>query len=1040
MKKKIFENISKALPSFFKNSTDYLKSNFEENGQQILGNASGTAAVITRLFAQPLIDNYFKKLSEKKIENFGLNTYLKAGFLQASDTLEQIKERLDNTVKPELIFEIINKSIVNEITELETKNILTVFQPKYHPAIVSIKNNYLRILKDINAKPEDIKYFLLDFNNNIEATISVQFGKEDYEKHLQQIDDYRFKENEVNFLLEMSNLDKIGFKESENLLFEKTFGEWCKTSQFRDYENETVPSHEDYEDNLETREKELKPIEELIDQYFRIKPQNSLEKILFIVADFGKGKSVFMKQYASQLAKNYINNGEGYFPVYFNLRNFKNYSSEGKLGVISDYLETAFSIKIEDSYFQSKKYIFLIDSLDESGELNKRAIDHVINSIKSIQKIDKTKYKTNRIIITSRPFDDGLSYHLNEHRPFTIKNEEGRNIEHFISAYGFKKTQFNNWLINTLKNNHKIDEIKSVGFAKKIIESISNDYELDIYEELLNSGTLSHSELRRPIFAYMIYQLIINNVDFLSVGKIGIYLSFLNLLTKEAKHIHDANYKVNLKEEFEFRNILHATSSLWMYQRHKGMQGVLKKADICRTVEGKTNNEDDFEIIERIKGQGLAEIQFLSHSYFGEENNVLHFQHQSFAEILLAEYYLKVFIKYAFDKNNDIEDARIKLTLGEPTEQTVLFLKEMLNLLKETSSSNKTLEIIEKRRLLFPLMASLATQKNNRLFTNEIFYNWYNLYNIEDNQTEYPKEALENWCIDENKLNLITNLSANIINSKNNYLLTKSESKTSLFDNEVIELVHRNAQSLPMNIDKWLSLVVGNGLYNNLNRRSNKNTYKIKLFNTDYKIDSSILFDMIRNWNFAFNDSCPIWAKNLFRGLDMRNNQKITQLSHYNLDGIDFSYSYLKSINSWSGNWCRTKMNYCTFNDVSFISCLFFEMEMIKIKKIINSFEMGNCQIGSNFTLFESFNFSSLKEEINPEYENEHVTFINDFFATHEFLDNAILNSIKGILIYGLQNSLFKIDDILKGFVFDSEATKSKFINYFNDFKIYEKS
>ena len=123
-------------------------------------------------------------------------------------------------------------------------------------------------------------------------------------------------------------------------------------------------------------------------------------------------------------------------------------------------------------------------------------------------------------------------------------------------------------------------------------------------------------------------------------------------------------------------------------------QGVLKKADICRVLEEKKTNESEREILERYKKEGVTEIEFLSHSYFGEENNELHFQHQSFAEILLAEYYLKVFIKYAIDKKPNIDEARSKLILGEPTAQTIEFFKELLMLLKGSVSTEST----EKRK------------------------------------------------------------------------------------------------------------------------------------------------------------------------------------------------------------------------------------------------------------------------------------------------------------------------------------------------------
>ena len=227
-----------------------------------------------------------------------------------------------------------------------------------------------------------------------------------------------------------------------------------------------------------------------------------------------------------------------------------------------------------------------------------------------------------------------------------------------------------------IESRSDLDRIQTSGFAQDIIVSIKKGEIFDAYQLLLENNTLSESELRRPIFSYMIYQLIINNVDFQKVGKIGVYLSFLNLLTKEAKHIKDVNYRINLEEEFRFRNILHAIAALWMYQRQQGKQGALNKADICRVLDGeRLQNETDIQIMERYQKEGVIDIQFLSHSYFGENDNILHFQHESFAEILLAEYYLKVFIKYALDEGFAFETARPKLILGEPTEQTAQFLK-----------------------------------------------------------------------------------------------------------------------------------------------------------------------------------------------------------------------------------------------------------------------------------------------------------------------------------------------------------------------------
>lgn len=1016
MKKKFVENIAKTLPYIFKEVVDSLKDNFNNNGKKILENSGGTIGVITRLFAQPLIDKYFDNLSTKKLSNYGLNTYLKASINQANESLKKIEDKFNPIYDVDAIMLALDNSITQEMILFNKNDLIIIFQPEYHPAVIFIKNNYQRILANLEINSDDIGIFIKDFNEKIAQKIKEEFG-DDFSKHQEEISGFITKENESILLWDTIQQAKIGFKENENLKYENTYAEWEKVHDLR--EPGIIEEQED--DDLieqatyERHEQSLKKIETLIESYFTSSTANTLEKILFIIADFGKGKSVFVKHYAAELAKSYLKNSEGYFPIYFNLRNFKNYSGEHYLGVIGDYLETRYGIKINDEYFQSKKYVFLVDSLDESGELNRGSIDKVISSVKNIQNIDKTKYRTNRIIITSRPFDEGLSNHLNDHEPFLFKNIDGRDVPYYVSIYGFTKEQFNDWLHEVLISFPTLEKVQVTGFAKEIISAALENRKIDIYKELLKTNTLSKSELRRPIFAYMIYQLILNNVDFLKVGKIGVYLSFLNLLTKEAKHIHDATYIVNLKEEFEFRNILHATAALWMYERQNGKQGILNKADICRVLQGKITNETDNELLDRFRGQGLTEIQFLSHSYFGENNNLLHFQHQSFAEILLAEYYLKVFIKYALDENVDIDEARIKLSLGEPTKQTVLFLREMLQLLRDTTTTNITKEIIEKRKLLFPLMASLAAKKNQCLFCNDIYYSWYNNCTLEENHIEYPLSSLENWCIDDKKLNKIINLASAIINSKNSYLSTQANPKTALFNNEVLEVPIQFVSNITQNIDKWLSLLVGNVLYNDLTIKNDP-----KLFNKDFKINFYQLFEMIKSWNYTNNDSAPNWAKDLFMGLDMRPNTNTIDLAKYNFDGIDFSYSYFKYFKSWGTNWSRCIFNHCSFINISFITSFFYSSTFANIIEMDSNIYFANCEINPGgiklLDLFKTRNMITFDRKEKSWYVNRVDIEGDDIFLT-----------ISGFIIYGLKRAIFTIDDIKNRFKFDSKRTKKIF-------------
>ncbi|MDR0232307.1 MAG: NACHT domain-containing protein [Dysgonamonadaceae bacterium] len=1024
MKRKTLEKVVEIIPDFLTNAVDYLKNNFDENGQEILGKASGTTIAVIKLFTQPLINKYFENITEKKLENFGLQTYIKSAILQATKSIELIEDKLDKEYSPSIIVGIINRSMFEEIESFDKNDAILVFQPQYHPAVEYVKRSYERMLRELGANQTDINTFLKNYNENIEATIIKEFG-DDYDKHLEKTKDFRLKDNEVKFLFDTIQQGRIGFKPNENLKYETTYAQWQHVSSLRESENENA---EEYE----KQEQALKPINELIEEYFDINRDNHINKILFTVADFGKGKSVFMRNYAAELAKKYLETFDGDFPVYFNLRNFSKYSSEAHLGVISDFLLTEYGIKIDEDYFKKKRFIFLIDSLDESGELNKAAIDKVINSVKNIQNIDKTICRTNRIIISSRPFDEGLRQQLDIYDPYKIKKTEGgKEIEYacYLNIYGFTKVQFNDWLRQTLKSDNEFENIATNGFAKEIIDAIKANSDIDIYEKLLKNGTLSRSELRRPIFSYMIYQLIIHNVDFMEIGKLGVYLSFLNLLTKEAKHIDDPNYQVNLIEELEFRNILHATTALWAYERQKGKQGMLKKADICHVLEGKNNsNESDNEVLERNKN--ITEIQFLSHSYFGENDNVLHFQHQSFAEILLAEYYLKIFIKYALDENADIDEARAKLVAGEPTEQTIFFLKELLELLKETSADSTTPQIIEKRRLLFPLMASLSISKHNkRLFCSLIAHKWFQLYEFKENETEYPKALLEKWCIGQNEIDSILTFAAKILNNtKTIYQAGRATPKKALFDFEVVEIPVNQKTT---NYDKWLSLLVGNHLYNDVEDKEQP-----KLFNWDHKINPTQLFDMIRSWNYSFNDSSPSWGRNLFRGINMEDYNG-SNLHHSNFEGIDFSFSTISNFWSWGANWCRTKLDYCCFRDVRFTHSLFIDASIQNIKEL-EKFKMRNCQAtSSGFTLLNGLDTYNL-EDNNIYFEKDKPrAFISSYDIDVMFYSN-VFGTCSGFMIYGLKQSFFTIKELKSCFTFDNDETKKVFLEKIDSLKEYE--
>jgi len=1005
MQKTTIQRLSKKFPDAIKNISSHLKSNFSATGQKALMNTTGTVGLIIKLFGHSVIENYYERQYKQKLDDYGTPTYMVSGFEQAEDSLEYISEKFVNDDSIEDAFEILEKVIEEEINEIEESDIVVVFQPKYHPAILFVKERYIKILSKLKVGDDIINDFIKHFNRNIANKVKKIFG-DSYEAHLIDISDLRFSEIETDFLWDMKNLGKIGFKESESLKYETTFAKWKPVDEYRDIDDIDLG-----ETKTNEEESKLEPAERLIEDYFNFQPQNNINKILFVLGDFGKGKSVFLKHYAAKLAKEYLQTGEGLFPIYFNLRNFKNYSNKYQLGVIADYLETDYGIKIDSPKYIEKNFVFLIDSLDESGDLSKTSIDKVIASVKQIQNIDKTKYRQNRTIITSRPFEGGLFNQLKQHNPHIIKNGFNRNVEYFISLYGFTKLQFNNWIIDTLINYPDFLKIKATGLAKTIQKNIENIKYIDVYDELLSNGTLSRSELRRPIFAYMIFKLFVNNIDFYKVGKIGVYLSFINLLTKEAKYINDS-LPIDLHKEFEFRNILHAISSLSMYEWQNGKKWKLKKADICRVLDGQLTNETDEEILKRYKNQGVLEIEFLSHSYFGENNNILHFQHQSFAEILLAEYYLKVFIKYAIDEDFDVEKARTKLMIGTPTGQTIQFLVEMLRLLRQSATDNVNDKIIQKRRLLFPLIASLATKKHNHLFCYDIYYEWYKKVNIPINTTDYPIENLENWFFTQEKIDRIINLATEIIESKLNYLQVKGKSLTALYDKEIYAIQKTKYRKIVPDTDKWLAFLVGNILYN---KESHEKYFCSNIENYDN------LFEMVRNWNFhSISDSAPFWAKHLFKGINMNDNYEEYNLSHINLQGINFSHSNFKLINISS-----SKLNGCIFNDVRFEDVDFSFSDFtnayfFNIRNITGTFDIGFTILGQEIFLPPQLAIKFY----DTGFMGSQLSFIPESGFTS--VEN-IFDTLHGILKYGVENQMFSKDECITWFKFENEHLEQQF-------------
>jgi hypothetical protein len=270
---------------------------------------------------------------------------------------------------------------------------------------------------------------------------------------------------------------------------------------------------------------------------------------------------------------------------------------------------------------------------------------------------------------------------------------------------------------------------------------------------------------------------------------------------------------------------------------------------------------------------------------------------------------------------------------------------------------------------------------------------------------DYPEESITNWYFTREKIDKIIHLAKSILESEAEFLLVKGDSHTALFDKEIFEIQGDKLQTNPLNIDKWLALLVGNILYNNESKKRyfNSNINKFEL-----------IFEMIRNWNFfSINDSAPFWAKSLFKGIKMDRNVEDFNLSHSNVSGIDFSHSNFKNINLSS-----SKLSGCIFNDVSFedVDMSFSDLcnsQFKQIRSIAGNFDLG-------FTLLSPEVFlppQLAKKFFDSGFMGNQKSYIPEAgFSTV----NQLFSTLEGILEYGIVNGIINRDECTTWFRFET--------------------
>jgi uncharacterized protein YjbI with pentapeptide repeats len=804
--------------------------------------------------------------------------------------------------------QIIKLLIRNKKEALSFDTTITLSEAHNGVNIISseIQENTSKILLEIDCLKDSIVSEILD-------------------KHIDTIKESQTKKYYYKYLQNVISNNRIGFDDSENLKYQGTYAKWMDTDNYDGYHiAETGDrSNTEFEEGLFRElndQKDLKKIEDLLNVFMQFNKDEFIASCL-ILADFGKGKSVFMKHIAASYAKDIIEEKEpaSFFPIYVNLREVKSiqntvgletaYQTGSIKDIIPCYLRDTYNIYLDDLFFDNKNILFIFDSFDEAG-VNYHILSALIKSIFDHRK-SMSKY---RMIIASRPLNDFL-VHINQlqENPYYEKVNYGgvlTKVGKYIYLYGFKKKQFNDFIESSLKK---------TGFQ------YLPKYPYDLYNYLLEKNILEESELRKPLFAYIIYKLLAKNINITTLDKTELFLIFINQLTIEAKYIKDSslyeNYnektiKPTLMNQIYYRTVLQYMAVLWIMNRSNFKDKnddliKMKKKNILELLG--IYNKDELK---------LSSLKFLSHSYFGENNDEFVFKHQSFAEILLAEYYIKVFISFGlrykelfYDK---IPEIKCYLKIGLPTSLSVRFIERILPLLEKSISSSS--EGIRARIILFPLIASMASFETDTLFIKDLYENWYIKckYELENNIEVNANSCLiKNWPITQDLLNNIVEICVQLIKecfSENKVNSDFIIMQKKLSDKDLIKKSYDNE-------DIWLSLVVGNILFNDT---------KIKKYFSSL-LDTSALFSIIRplSDNEGVYNPAILWGNKVFMGFDMRNSSIMTDsiYTHRDFSGFDFSCCYFKDFYGF-----MIDFKDCIFKETSFDG---FELEQCNLTNAV---------------------------------------------------------------------------------------------------------
>ena len=396
--------------------------------------------------------------------------------------------------------------------------------------------------------------------------------------------------------------------------------------------------------------------------------------ILFIGADFGIGKTSFIRMYASKLARQFISRGDCRIPIVYPLR-----ECGDDLNRVERYMR---DLGFENTQTYKTPFLIFLDGLDESGLVTS---EHIDNVLRMIQHFYQRLPQNSQIIVTSRLI-------LGQKGPIAsyIKNKLK---DKYIRLYGFNNPQIDNWF-KLIGQHHSYEDAHNFNVNK------------------LKKIGLDSQEYSKPLFLWVIARLIregdLNSDEINSLGRTGLYLQFINRVSKEAKLKGTRHLMIDIERDKELfaRHILHKISALrnLMPEEH-GLDE--KLLDEC--LIGK-----DKKIYEKLGG-----AKFIALSYFGLKEDHFEFTHRTFKEYLLAEYIIIRIMQLA--ATGEYIKNKSDLCIGEISNETAKFIKELLRYIFNLYDDKNDDKL--HYRLLYPLFESAANIEICAPLNKELFVN-----------------------------------------------------------------------------------------------------------------------------------------------------------------------------------------------------------------------------------------------------------------------------------------------------------------------------